>query len=94
MEQHINSWGNSLGVRIPKAFSESLGVENGSMIDMSLVDGAIVIRPLAVPRRPRYTVEELLAQVPKGYNRSADEEVQEWLNIPRVGKEVIDDDWS
>ena len=45
MKTHIQKWGNSLGVRLPKSFAEELGLGNGSPIEMSLEDGAIVIRP-------------------------------------------------
>ncbi len=92
METHVNNWGNSLGIRLPKILSEEIGISNGSPIDITVRDGGLFIKPIAKGRR--YTLKELLAQVPEGYERRTDEDVQEWLNAPSVGKEIIDDDWS
>ena len=46
MPAKILKWGNSLGVRIPKAFAEAAGVAAGSEIDFKVRDGELVIRPL------------------------------------------------
>jgi len=56
----IQKWGNSLGLRIPKSFANEASVEAGSMVDIAIEDGGLVVRSL---RRPRYTLEELLRQV-------------------------------
>ena len=45
MKTRIQKWGNSLAVRIPKSFAEELGFEDGSPAEMSLDDGALVIKP-------------------------------------------------
>jgi len=41
----IVKWGNSLGLRIPKSFTEEVGVHDGSPVDLSVMDGELVIRP-------------------------------------------------
>ena len=53
----IQKWGNSLGLRIPKAFAAEASVEAGSTVDIAIEDGDLVIRPV---RRPRYSLQELL----------------------------------
>ena len=60
MQTKVQKWGNSLGLRIPKAFAVEIGLANETPVDLSLVDGSLVVTPL-VPTP--LTLEELLAQV-------------------------------
>lgn len=60
MLTRVRKWGNSLGLRIPKAFAEEAAVEEGSTVDLSVSEGQIVVRPL---RAPRYELSKLLAGV-------------------------------
>ncbi len=55
----VQKWGNSLAVRIPKAFADELGLENNAVVEMTLNDGQLVVK--IAPRQP--TLEEMLAQV-------------------------------
>ncbi|GAB6928901.1 AbrB/MazE/SpoVT family DNA-binding domain-containing protein [Paenibacillus sp. JCM 10914] len=41
----IQKWGNSLGVRIPKALAMEVGLEEGLEIDFDVEDGHLVIKP-------------------------------------------------
>jgi antitoxin MazE len=52
----VSKWGNSLGVRISKGIAAAVNVEDGDQVEVSVQDGAIVIRPAA----KRYTIEELV----------------------------------
>jgi len=45
LKTRVQKWGNSLAVRIPKSFAGGLGLENNGPIEMSLEEGAIVIKP-------------------------------------------------
>jgi antitoxin MazE len=54
----IGKWGNSLAVRIPGPYAKDLDLKEGMDLDVSLVEGGLLLRP----RRARYTLEELLAQ--------------------------------
>ncbi len=56
----VQKWGNSLAVRIPKAFALDAQLENDSIVEISLVDGQIVIKPAAAPA---WTLEQLLSGV-------------------------------
>lgn len=60
METTVQKWGNSLGVRIPKAFAEEAGVSEGTAVDISVASGDIIIRPL---RRRHLDLDDLLAKV-------------------------------
>lgn len=59
MHTKIQKWGNSLGVRIPKAFADEACVSEGAVVDVSVIDGNIVLQPLP----QRYALEDLLAEV-------------------------------
>lgn len=60
MKIRVQKWGNSLGVRIPRSFAEEMNFEDGSPAEMSLEDGAIVIKP---DRDKVWDLDALLAGV-------------------------------
>lgn len=60
MKTTVQKWGNSLGLRIPKAFAKEAAVHEGSRVDLSIVDGELVVRPIP---STAYTLEDLLDQV-------------------------------
>jgi antitoxin MazE len=62
METRVKKWGNSLALRIPKPLAAEVGLENDSPVELSLVDGKLVITPGA-PVRLR--LDDLLAQITK-----------------------------
>ncbi len=76
----VSKWGNSLGVRIPKDVASQLGLRNGSPVDVVADRGRIVISP----RRPRFTIEELLANVTPEIREAFD-----WGSD--TGREIVDD---
>jgi antitoxin component of MazEF toxin-antitoxin module len=53
----IPKGGHRLGVRLPKAFVDQLGLHEGSEIELILRAGEIVI----APPRPHYVLQDLLA---------------------------------
>lgn len=56
----VQRWGNSLGLRIPRAFAEEAGVEAGAEVDLSIRDGDLVVKPA---RRVKYRLGELLRKI-------------------------------
>lgn len=60
MKTSVQKWGNSLAVRIPKSFAGGLGLENNGPVEMSLEEGAIVIKP---DRDRSWDLDSLLAAV-------------------------------
>lgn len=60
MNTRIQKWGNSLALRIPKAFADETGLESGSLVEIGVVAGQLVITPV---RGLEYGLETLLAQV-------------------------------
>ncbi len=45
MKTKVQRWGNSLAVRIPKAFAEEVGLQDDSPIEMRLVKGGLLMEP-------------------------------------------------
>ncbi len=60
MHAKVQKWGNSLALRIPKAFAVDTQLENDSMVDISVVEGQIIVKPLG---KPEWTLEELLSGI-------------------------------
>lgn len=78
MKARIQKWGNSLALRIPKSFATHSNIEQGSVVDLSLDNGRMIVEPA----QEQYSLEELLARVTKTNLHS---EVD--FGLP-VGKEV------
>lgn len=60
MQTRVQKWGNSLALRIPKAFAIQVGLDDNSTVEVTLQDGMLVIVP--TPRQP-YILDDLLAAV-------------------------------
>jgi antitoxin MazE len=56
----IQKWGNSLAIRIPKSFAKETAIDQGSLLDLSVVDGKLVATPIT---EREYSLEALLARV-------------------------------
>lgn len=69
-------WGNSLGVRIPKAMADQLGVREGVRLEIRLEAGQIILS------RPACTLEEMTQAITEE-NRHG-----ETTTGPAMGQEV------
>jgi antitoxin MazE len=79
MRTKIQKWGNSLAVRIPKPFAAEAGLDQQSEVDVSVMDGALVIKPCP---EPPLTLEELVSRI-------TDENRHEEIDFgPPVGREI------
>lgn len=79
MKTLVRKWGNSLAIRIPKAFAQAVGLELGGEVELSIEKGRVVVAPLAALS---YNLDELLARIrPSNLHEETD-----WG--PEVGKEV------
>ncbi len=61
MKTKIAKWGNSLAVRVPQPFAEEVGLEEGREVDLSLVDGKLVLSP----SRDEWSLDRLVAGITK-----------------------------
>lgn len=86
MKVRIAKWGNSLGLRLPKAAVEATGLKPGAEVDVT-VDGRDlrVRQPLPIKH---YRLEDLVAEM-KPENEP---ETVQWG--PDRGSEIVDDAYS
>lgn len=80
---HLRKVGGSVMLSIPPALLAVLGLDAGTSVGLRVVDGQLVV----VPARPRYTLEELLAQCDPSAGMS--DEDREWLQGAPVGEELL-----
>jgi antitoxin MazE len=79
MKTRIQKWGNSLALRIPKAFATEAGLAVDVPVELSIVRGKIVVHRLSAEPP---TLNELLRGI------SRDNLHGEWDTGPAAGKEI------
>lgn len=62
MTTKIQRWGNSLALRIPKAFAEDAHLSSGAVVNLAVTHGRLVIEPSS---HPKYSLAQLLKRVTK-----------------------------
>lgn len=83
METKVQRWGNSLALRIPKAFAAQLALDSDSIIDLR-IEGRTLVVERVVPLPVVPTLEELLDRVtPENTHPPTD-----WG--PDVGAEIVE----
>ena len=85
MTTTLQAWGNSQGVRIPKALLTSLNLKTGMrlQVELSAKKDAIIVKPAQEPLtcRGRHKIEDLVSKMPRNYK------AQEFFSDPS-GREV------
>jgi antitoxin MazE len=66
MVTKVQKWGNSQGLRFPKALLEDAHVKVGDAVQMSVQGQKIIIEPLN-KIRGKYDLRALVSRVPKDY---------------------------
>jgi antitoxin MazE len=79
MKARVQKWGNSLALRIPKAFADEVGIAVDALVDISLADGKILIISVS---EPAITLDALLAGITDDNLHSA------WETGSAVGNEA------
>ncbi len=71
MTTTLQAWGNSQGVRIPKALLKALHLKTGMRLELDLSPSkdAIIVKPSKeeAPLRGRHRIEDLVAKMPRNY---------------------------
>lgn len=57
----VAKWGNSLALRIPQAFAKEARITEGKPVDITVVDGALVVR--SVEPVVEYDLDALLSGI-------------------------------
>ena len=81
---HLRRVGGSVMLAVPPALLDLLNLGIGAKVDIGVEDGRLVVAPKA---RPRYSLNELLAQCEEDAAISADD--RPWLDSGPVGKELL-----
>jgi antitoxin MazE len=56
----VQRWGDSLALRIPKAFAVDANLEDNSAVEISVIKGKLIITPVVAQS---WTLDELLAGI-------------------------------
>lgn len=59
MRTQVAKWGNSLGVRIPKAYAEEVGLFEGATVEVKRSGRKLVV----MPTQPEYELSELVSAI-------------------------------
>jgi antitoxin ChpS len=81
MLQALRRAGGSIVMTVPKVFIEQNGLKDGSLVELKLSGKKMTVE---APSRPRYKLDELMAEMPDGLPR-----VQGWDEMPTVGWEAV-----
>jgi antitoxin MazE len=60
MKVEFLKWGNSLALRVPKAFAEEIGAIEGKPAEMTAENGALIVKVARRRKRRRYDLESLI----------------------------------
>ena len=92
-ETNVNRWGTSLGIRLPKEFTDLFNIKHKSKVQLVMSDGILQVIPIAEPRK-RKQLSEILSAAHEsgtwdGTPAEITEEDREWLDSPSIGAEVV-----
>jgi antitoxin MazE len=89
MKAKIAKWGNSLGVRLPKAAVDAAGLQPGSEVQIIVEGRDLRLKPSN--KIPRYSLKDMVAEM-KRLGPENEPETVDWG--PDRGSEIIDDEYS
>lgn len=81
---NLRKVGGSVMLAVPPALLDVLHLAAGEKVGLAVENGRLVVEPMA---RPRYTLDELLAQCDASVEISAED--REWLDARPVGGELL-----
>lgn len=81
---NLRKVGGSIMLAVPPALLDILRLRPGAKVGLAVQDGRLVVEPR---KRPRYTLDELLAQCNPKARRGKEE--REWLDDKPVGGELL-----
>jgi antitoxin MazE len=87
----VAKWGNSLGLRLPRAAVEAAGLKAGSEVDVTVEGQELRVKPPSKVKTSKELLEEMLAEIDR-LGPGHEPETVDWG--PDVGSEIIDDEYS
>ena len=89
MQTTIVKWGNSQGIRLPKAFLKNIQVTENDPVDITLENESIVIKKISA-KEHKTTKQRLIDFYGEKYEQSASPQKEIDWDKP-VGKEIYND---
>ena len=83
MDIQVKKWGNSIGFRIPYKVAEQIGIEENSIVELTMSEDSLTIRKKPSPS----TLDELLASIPDDFQYPDD--VTDFVDSPPLGQEQL-----
>ena len=84
MHTNLRRVGGSVMLAVSPVFLKELKIACGSTVDVALMEGQLVVRPVT---KPQYALADLLAQCdPKAKMPSED---RQWLDSAPTGNEIL-----
>jgi len=77
----VSTWGNSLGVRLPRSLLLAADVKNNTTLEVRLEKGSLILTP---QKNAKKTLRQLL----KNVRPLSDPEIQAWTKMKPVGREI------
>ena len=62
MNATVQKWGNSLALRIPKSLAEDVDLHQGSVVELDVVRGKMVVKP---KREKKLSLRQLVKRITK-----------------------------
>jgi antitoxin MazE len=59
----VQKWGNSLGLRIPSAVAEELGIESGTTVSLTVKDNCLTVKVKRAKKPRTYLLADMLEQI-------------------------------
>jgi len=81
---NLRKVGGSVMLAVPPALLDVLHLSVGAKVGLTVDNGRLVVEPKA---RPRYTLDELLAQCDDAAEPTAED--RDWLDAKPVGSELL-----
>ena len=81
---HLRKVGGSIMLAVPPALLDLLKLRAGARVDVGIADGRLIFEPGS---RPRYSLDELLAQ--RGERTELPDEDRDWLESKPVGNDLL-----
>ena len=81
---NLRKVGGSVMLAVPPALLDILNLRAGAQVGLQIENDRLVVAPRV---RPKYTMEELLAE--SDYSQPQPPEEREWIDSPPVGRELI-----
>ena len=66
MTAKISKWGNSQGLRMPKDIMDSLHLQVGDNVNITMLDGKVILEPIK-KEILNYDLNELISKIPNNY---------------------------